>query len=92
MPFPFSLILIVGASGLFGVIAGMAFSWIEAAVYALNLPLWVANTAATLLAAGVLEYQCGFVPFRTGLDLDSTEALQRSPGSRACCFSACVGS
>ena len=31
-------------------------------------------------------------PARTGLDLDRIEALWRSPGSRACCFSACAGS
>jgi len=31
-------------------------------------------------------------PSRTGLDLHCIEAPQRSPGSRACCFSACAGS
>ena len=35
---------------------------------------------------------CGFAPSRTGLVLFRAEALQRSPGSRACCFSACAGS
>jgi hypothetical protein len=34
----------------------------------------------------------GFAPSRTGLDFDWLEALWRSPGSRACCFSACLGS
>ena len=34
----------------------------------------------------------GLAPARTGLDLDWIEALWRSPGSRACCFSACAGS
>ena len=33
----------------------------------------------------------GLWPSRTGLDL-ATEAYWRSPGSRACCFSACAGS
>src|SRR6266404_3704183 len=35
--------------------------------------------------------QYGFWPSRTGLDRQ-TKACWRSPGSRACCFSACVGS
>jgi len=35
---------------------------------------------------------CGFAPSRTGLLPLRAEALQRSPGSRACCFSACAGS
>jgi hypothetical protein len=35
---------------------------------------------------------CGFGPSRTGLVPVWAEALQRSPGSRACCFSACAGS
>jgi hypothetical protein len=35
---------------------------------------------------------CGFAPSRTGLVPLRAEALQRSPGSRACCFSACAGS
>jgi len=35
---------------------------------------------------------CGFAPSRTGLVPFRAEALQRSPGSRACCFSACAGS
>ena len=35
---------------------------------------------------------CGFTPSRTGLVPSRAEALQRSPGSRACCFSACAGS
>jgi hypothetical protein len=35
---------------------------------------------------------CGFGPSRTGLVPLRAEALQRSPGSRACCFSACTGS
>jgi hypothetical protein len=35
---------------------------------------------------------CGFTPSRTGLVPFRAEALQRSPGSRACCFSACAGS
>jgi hypothetical protein len=35
---------------------------------------------------------CGFGPSRTGLVPVRVEALQRSPGSRACCFSACAGS
>jgi hypothetical protein len=35
---------------------------------------------------------CGFGPSRTGLVPLRAEALQRSPGSRACCFSACAGS
>jgi hypothetical protein len=35
---------------------------------------------------------CGFGPSRTGLVPFRAEALQRSPGSRACCFSACAGS
>ena len=35
---------------------------------------------------------CGFAPSRTGLVPFRDEALQRSPGSRACCFSACAGS
>jgi hypothetical protein len=35
---------------------------------------------------------CGFRPSRTGLLPLRAEALQRSPGSRACCFSACAGS
>src|SRR5208283_2064547 len=34
----------------------------------------------------------GFAPSRTGLVPVRAEALQRSPGSRACCFSACAGS
>src|SRR6266403_238843 len=34
----------------------------------------------------------GFAPSRTGLVPFRAEALQRSPGSRACCFSACAGS
>jgi hypothetical protein len=34
----------------------------------------------------------GFAPARTGLDLDRIEALWRSPGSRACGFSACASS
>jgi len=34
---------------------------------------------------------CGFWPSRTGLD-HRTKARWRSPGSRACCFSACAGS
>jgi hypothetical protein len=34
----------------------------------------------------------GFGPSRTGLVPLRAEALQRSPGSRACCFSACAGS
>src|SRR6516162_4131803 len=33
----------------------------------------------------------GLWPSRTGLDRQ-TKACWRSPGSRACCFSACVGS
>src|SRR3954447_15915500 len=33
----------------------------------------------------------GLWPSRTGLDL-STKTHRRSPGSRACCFSACLGS
>ena len=33
----------------------------------------------------------GLSPSRTGLDL-STKTFRRSPGSRACCFSACLGS
>src|SRR6201993_5369469 len=33
----------------------------------------------------------GFWPSRTGLD-PSTKTYKRSPGSRACCFSACAGS
>jgi hypothetical protein len=33
----------------------------------------------------------GLSPSRTGLDL-STKTSRRSPGSRACCFSACAGS
>jgi len=35
---------------------------------------------------------CGLRPSRTGLVPLRAEALQRSPGSRACCFSACAGS
>ena len=35
---------------------------------------------------------CGFAPSQTGLVPFRAEALQRSPGSRACCFSACAGS
>jgi hypothetical protein len=35
---------------------------------------------------------CGFGPSRTVLVPLRAEALQRSPGSRACCFSACAGS
>src|SRR5262249_13043702 len=35
---------------------------------------------------------CGCAPSQTGLDLAPTEAFQRSPGSRACCFSACLDS
>src|SRR5271155_1550893 len=35
---------------------------------------------------------CGFGPSRTGLLPLRAEALQRSPGSRAGCFSACAGS
>jgi len=35
---------------------------------------------------------CGFAPSQTGLAPLRAEALQRSPGSRACCFSACAGS
>jgi len=35
--------------------------------------------------------QCGLWPSRTGLDL-SIKTCRRSPGSRACCFSACAGS
>jgi len=35
---------------------------------------------------------CGFGPSRTGPVPLRAEALQRSPGSRACCFSACAGS
>ena len=35
---------------------------------------------------------CGFGPSQTGLVPLRAEALQRSPGSRACCFSACAGS
>ena len=35
---------------------------------------------------------CGFEPSRTGLDPDRAETPRRSPGSRACCFSACLGS
>jgi hypothetical protein len=35
---------------------------------------------------------CGFWPSRTGLVPLRAEALQRSPGSRACCLSACAGS
>jgi hypothetical protein len=35
---------------------------------------------------------CGFAPSQTGLVPLRVEALQRSPGSRACCFSACAGS
>ena len=35
---------------------------------------------------------CGFTPSRTGLVPSRAAALQRSPGSRACCFSACAGS
>jgi hypothetical protein len=35
---------------------------------------------------------CGFAPSRAGLVPFRPEALQRSPGSRACCFSACAGS
>ena len=35
---------------------------------------------------------CGFGPSQTGLFPLRAEALQRSPGSRACCFSACAGS
>jgi hypothetical protein len=35
---------------------------------------------------------CGFAPSRTVLFPFRAEALQRSPGSRACCFSACAGS
>jgi hypothetical protein len=34
---------------------------------------------------------CGLWPSRTGLDL-LTKTCRRSPGSRACCFSACAGS
>ena len=34
----------------------------------------------------------GFEPSQTGLVPFRAEALQRSPGSRACCFSACAGS
>ena len=34
----------------------------------------------------------GFAPSRTGLVPLRAEALQRSPRSRACCFSACAGS
>jgi hypothetical protein len=34
---------------------------------------------------------CGFAPSQTGLSPLRAEALQRSPGSRACCFSACAG-
>ena len=35
---------------------------------------------------------CGFAPSQPGLVPFRAEALQRSPGSRACCFSACTGS
>ena len=35
---------------------------------------------------------CGFGPSRTGLVPFRAKALQRSPGSPACCFSACAGS
>ena len=35
---------------------------------------------------------CGFAPSQTGLVPFRVEALQRPPGSRACCFSACAGS
>src|SRR6266849_4592557 len=34
----------------------------------------------------------GYLPFRAGLDPGWIERFQRSPGSRACCFSACAGS
>ena len=35
---------------------------------------------------------CGYLPFRAGLGPGWIERFQRSPGSRACCFSACAGS
>jgi hypothetical protein len=35
---------------------------------------------------------CGLAPSQTGLLPLRAEALRRSPGSRACCFSACAGS
>jgi hypothetical protein len=35
---------------------------------------------------------CGFAPSQTGLDPGQIETFQRSPGSRACCFSVCAGS
>ena len=34
----------------------------------------------------------GIKPFRTGLGSGWAEKIQRSPSSRACCFSACAGS
>ena len=34
----------------------------------------------------------GYSPIRTGLDSGWIEKPRRSPGSRACCFSACAGS
>ncbi len=59
------------------------------------LPLCSAGSSVLRRSPTPPERACphyGFAPSRTGLDPGWTETLRRSPGSRACCFSACAGS
>jgi hypothetical protein len=57
-----------------------------------SLFVWFIDSMARSTPPKRTRPPCGFAPSRTGLVPFRAEALQRSPGSRACCFSACAGS
>src|SRR5215469_15117579 len=53
---------------------------------------WFIDSMARSDSSGACVSALWLAPSRTGLVPLQAEALQRSPGSRACCFSACAGS
>ena len=57
-----------------------------------SLFVWFIDTMARSDSPERACLPCGFAPSQTGLVPFRAEALRRSPGSRACCFSACAGS
>ena len=57
-----------------------------------SLFVWFIDTMVRSDSSRACVSACGFAPSQTGLVPFRAEALRRSPGSRACCFSACAGS
>ena len=57
-----------------------------------SLFVWFIDSMARSDSSRACASAVWLAPSRTGLVPLRAEALQRSPGSRACCFSACAGS